>query len=103
MAEVTFNAEQTQTRNRARLLSVRFERIADATGALTGQVSVISVTQIGHFAGGVFTEHTRVHHTETRSLAQVSSHYGATHVNTIEQKTLERLQALELLPAGTIT
>lgn len=103
MAQVDYTVAQTLTRNQARLVEFSLRRETDGAGQFTGNVVVSGVVQVGHFTGGVFTENTRVAFSDTRTLAQVASFYGAPTLSTMETKTLERLQALGLLPAGVVT
>jgi hypothetical protein len=102
MAEVTYTNEQTKTANRARLITFAISRELDPGGQPTGNVSVRGVAQIGFWDGATFTELERVPFIETRSLAQVAAFFGAPTLSTMESKTLERMQALGKLPAGSI-
>lgn len=103
MAEVTYNQAQTQTRNHARLLEVSVQRELDASGAFSGFIIVSGLVLVGNFNAGTFTEHARIPFRERRAAATVAAHYTGSVLQTLEQKTLERLQTTGELPAGNIS
>jgi hypothetical protein len=103
MAEIVYTTPETETRNRARLLTLTLIRETDAAGVLTGAVRVEGVAQVGNWDGATFTEIARVSFGETRTLAQVAAFFGASTLSTMEEKVLERMQTAGDLPAGTIT
>lgn len=103
MAEITYTSDETKTANRARLVSVHFERDVDAAGAFTNEVIVGVVALVGFYNGSTFTAQRRVAFSVRRTLAQAAAFFGASVLNTLEQKALELAQTQGELPAGSIS
>lgn len=103
MADLSYSASVTLTRNRARLISFYVERLRNADGTFTGQMQVNAVAQIGNWNAGVFTEHGTVSYSERMSTSAAAAFFGSAVLNGIQEKMLERMQSGGVLPAGTIS
>lgn len=104
MAKITYSSNQVITRNEARLLRVYIVRELGPTGIETGNVVIEGTAIVGHNNGSMFIEHNRVNYSETVSLASAVAFFGTGPVLAqLEQRILQRMQAMGLLPAGSIS
>jgi hypothetical protein len=102
MAEITYTTEQTRTANRARLLTLAISREVGPNGALTGNLSVRGVAQVGYHDGSSFVEHERVPFIQTMTLTEAAAHFGGAALLGFERDVLELMQAAGKLPGGSI-
>lgn len=103
MADLTYTADQTTVRNRARLIDLRIHREVDGNGVLTGNIVVSGVAQVGHWNGSTFTVHGVVDFSERRSTTATANYFGAAALLDLETKVLQRMQTNGQLPAGNIS
>lgn len=103
MSNLAFTSPVVLTDNHARLVEFRIARELDAAGQFSGNVLLTAIVQVGNLTGGVFVHRRLVTHSELRTLAQTTGHFGGPELLDLQQKVMSRLQAAGVLPAGSIT